>query len=478
MRSNIVFSISERVIKYLQVSTGTPKKLVTAAGVFSINDQNDTQISQSLSAFIKQRKLNFSESKVTVLIPRSRVILRHLILPSQKEDEIRSMIDLQVGSQIPYSKEEVEMDFQTLSKTPDGYAKVAVIIIPQDIAARYWKIFSDAKVPVQRITVSSVGLWLLYQQQPGISDNPAAIFDIDTDHTEICICLGPHWLTSREIPVGSARMQQEGYAEILKQWELTQINANGERSSEAIGTVYLASNAGQAKELGIEMVKIKNDLSLKEIQLTKTLSLGRGAQWPKSISEDGVSVAALAGVAFSTDTPPIDLTPKVVRQAQERKAYQRQLAISGIWAAAALITLILALAMGFLNKNIQLAQLDNQLRSTKQDALGVEEQLQKIDDIEGMIKNRLIFADLAHEIYRLLPAQIYLVSITITDGNVLSLQGVSSVPVVINQFQKDMVNAQNFSDVSLDYVNKRVTQDGEVDYFKITCKLKSVNGQK
>jgi Tfp pilus assembly protein PilN len=451
---------------------------VTAAGIFSISGQSDAQISQSLSAFIKQRKLNFAESKVTVLIPRSRVILRHLILPSQKEDEIRSMIDLQVGSQIPYTKEEVEMDFQVLSKTPDGYARVAVIIIPQDTAARYWKIFSDARIPVQRITVSSVGLWLLYQQQPEISDKPCAIFDIDTDHTEICICHRSQWLTSREIPVGFARMQQEGYAEILKQWELTQINANGERPSEPVGTVYLAGNTSQAQELGIEMAKIKDDLVLKEIQLTKTLSLARGVQWPKSISQDGASVAALAGVAFSSETPPIDLTPRAVRQGQEKKAYQRQLVIAGIWAAAALITLILAFGIEFLNKNILLAQLDNQLRSTKQDALSVDEQLQKIDDIEGLIKNRLIFADLAREIYRLLPAQIYLVGINITDGNVLSLQGVSTSPAVINQFQKDMVNSQSFTAVNLDYVNKRMTQDGEVDYFKITCKLKSVNGQK
>ena len=71
-----------------------------------------------------------------------------MVFPSQKQDEIRSMIDLQVGSRIPYSREEVEIDFQILSKTADGYSKVAVVIIPQEIAMRYWKIFSDAKIPV------------------------------------------------------------------------------------------------------------------------------------------------------------------------------------------------------------------------------------------------------------------------------------------------------------------------------------------
>jgi len=219
-------------------------------------------------------------------------------------------------------------------------------------------------------------------------------------------------------------------------------------------------------------------LAIKEIPLTKTLSLARATQWPKSITEDGVSIAALAGIAFSNEKPPIDLIPGAVRQAQGKNIYQRQLIMTGIWAAAALISLALALGMGFLNKNFQLARLENQLRLTKQNAQSVEEQLQKINDIEGMIKNRLIFSDLAREIDRLLPAQIYLASINISNGNTLSLQGVSTNSAAINQFQKDMVNSQSFSNVDLNYVNKRVTQDGEVDYFKITCTLKNVNGQK
>jgi len=472
MKSNVVFSIREGMIKFFQVS-GTSKKLVTGVDVINTANQGDAQISQTLSAFIKKRKLNFAESRVTILVPRSRVILRHMTFPSQREDEIRSMIDLQVGNRIPYSREEVEIDFQILSKTADGYAKVAVVIIPQEIAMRYWKIFSDSKVPVQRISISSIGLWLLYQQQPDLSDKLGAMCDLDVNHTEICLCTKAYWLTSREIPVGFVQMQRDGYVEFLKQWELTQNNTSGEKLTGAVETVYLASIANRAPGLGIEMAKMQNDLTIKEILLTQTLGRARGVQWPKSMTDDGVSVASLAGVAFSPEVPPIDLIPRAVRQAQEQRAYQRQLVILGIWVTAALISLGLALGMGFFRKNVQLAQLEDRLRDTKHDALQVSDQLQKVYDIEGMIKNRLIFSDLARDIYRLLPAHVYLVNITISDGDTLSLQGVSSNSVEINQFQKGMVNSQSFSNVSLDYVNKRVTQQGEVEYFKITCTLKS-----
>ncbi len=144
MKSNVVFSISEGMIKFLQVS-GTQKKQVTLVDVLDTDKKSDAEISEALIAFIKNRRINFIDSRVTVLVPRSRVILRHMVFPSEAPDEIRSMIDLQLGGSIPYLKEEVEIDFQVLSKTADGYSKVVVVIIPQDIVIRYWKIFFRCK---------------------------------------------------------------------------------------------------------------------------------------------------------------------------------------------------------------------------------------------------------------------------------------------------------------------------------------------
>ena len=476
MKSNSVFHISEGSIKFLQVS-GAQKKLITGVDVINTRDQSDAQISQTLKSYIKFKKLNFADSRVSVVVPRSRAILRVMVFPSHNEDEIRSMIDLQVGSRIPFVREEVEIDFQVLLKTPDGYSKVAVAVIPQELALRYWKIFADARIPVGGITISSIGLWLLYQQQSGLSDKLGAIFDLDVEHSEICLCYKTHWLISREIPVGFVQMQQNGYVDILNQWEITQNYSNTEKLAGVVDSACLVSSANRAYALAIEMAKLKNDLTIKEVFLTQTLSLARGVKWPKVLTDDGVSIAPLAGIAFSSDKPPIDLVPRSVRHAQEQHAYRRQLIILSVWVIAALISLGSVLGMGFVRKNVQLAHLEEQLRVTKHDAFEVQNQLQKVNDVEAMIKDRLIFSDLAHEVYHLLPARIYLVDIVISEGGALSLQGVSSNPVEINQFQKDMVNSHSFSNVNLDYVNKRVTQQGEVDYFKITCTLRSMNGK-
>ena len=129
MKSTIVFHISQGMIKFLQV-TGIQKKTITAFEVIAIDQLTDAQISQRLSVLIKQQHLRWREARVVVLIPRTRSILRYMTLPSHQESELRAMIDLQVVSHIPYAREEVEIDFQVLTKPPTVIQKLSLSSFP------------------------------------------------------------------------------------------------------------------------------------------------------------------------------------------------------------------------------------------------------------------------------------------------------------------------------------------------------------
>lgn len=458
----------------MQVVLG-PRKTASAIDVIDIDKQTDEQISETLRNYVRQKKLSFADSRVTVLLPRSRAILRHMVFPSQKDEEILAMINLQVGSHIPYVREEVEIDFQVLSRTPEGYSRVAVVIIPQEIAKRYWKIFLDAKLPVHGISISSIGLWLFYQTQD-VPEKAGAIVDMDVDRCEICLCQKSQWLNSREISVGLSQLQQDGCAELLKQWELTQQTSSGEKIF--LATAFLVSTSGGSPILRDELASKHPELNVKEVILEKTIPLARGVRWPAAAVEGGVSMVSLAGVALSSETPPIDLIPHEITESHRKREEQRQLIIAASWMAAALVGVGLALGVGTFRKHLELLQLQSQVDEVKRNASGVEEQSHKVDAIEALLRSRLIFSNLASDLSRMLPAQSYLVNMSVTEGNVLSMEGVSSNPVEINQFQKDMVDSRLFSHVSLDYVNKRVTQQGEVDYFKITCTYNAPQSQK
>ncbi|MBI4310047.1 MAG: pilus assembly protein PilM [Candidatus Omnitrophica bacterium] len=470
MTSTMVFHINEGTIKFLQV-TGAQKKTITAFDVIAIKDLTDAQISGQLAALVKQQGLKCREARVIVLVPRARLILRHMTLPSHKESELRAMIDLQVVNHIPYAREEVEIDFQILTKTPDGYAKIVAAIIPREEAMRYWNIFTGAQIPVHCVTISSVGLWLLYKLQQDAPEQLGGIIELDANHSEICLCHKTHWLRSREIPVGLTQIQQDGNGgEFLKQLELTQGNTEG----AAGGVLYIVSTAGQTDVLSIDMAK-DQDLAVKEINLARSFSVAKNMFGSRRLMAE-VSWASLAGIAFGPYPPPVDLTPQIIRQQKRQKALRRETVVLGIWFAAALITSALALGIGLLKKNIQSGQIEKNFKAVKPEADMVERQMRQVRDIEQTFKRRLIFAGLVQEINRLLPPRLSLVSLSISDGNILTFQGISSRPGDINQLQKDMVDSPFFATVNLDYVNKRVTQDGEVNYFKITCAIKPVKG--
>ncbi|MBF0510793.1 MAG: pilus assembly protein PilM [Candidatus Omnitrophica bacterium] len=471
MKTSTVFHINEGKIKFLQMANGH-KKLVTALDVLDIAQQGDEAIIQTLVSFLKQKKINFNNGQVSIVVPRSWVILRLLHLPSHQEDEIRSMIDLQIGEYIPYAREDVELDFQILSKTPDGYSKVAVVIIPQEIAMRYWTIFNQAKIPVHRMTISSVGLWLWYQQQPGLSDKPAAVFDLDMNSSEICLCCKTHMMASREIPIGFDQIQKDGYEEILKQWELTQ-NTISDKVFEKNTSVYLMMTTDKNSGLSNELKRLNEGLLVKEIYLTKELTLKKGLQWPQAIIEEGISLAALAGIACCSMNIPVDLVPKSIKESKNKRLLKRQLIVLSIWFTTGLISLGFALGMGYFKKNMELARLEEALAETKHESASVKKQLQKIHDIEDIIKKRLIFSNLVEKITPLLAPEMYLVNISISEKNTLSFQGLTQKSTAINQFQSDLVNTHDFSDVKLEYVNKRMTQQGEIDYFKMTCIINS-----
>ena len=88
--------------------------------------------------------------------------------------------------------------------------------------------------------------------------------------------------------------------------------------------------------------------------------------------------------------------------------------------------------------------------------------------------------DTVNEIYRLLPDSVALMNLSLSDGYHLTFQGLSNRNSDINDLQRAFVNSDYFDNVNLDYVNKRITQDGEVNYFKISCVIKDqgqANGQ-
>lgn len=474
MKSTVVFQIEEHMVKCLRVSN-TPKKVVTAVDVIQVSGMSDAQVSVRLEQWIKDRRITFKETYVVALVPRARCILRYMTLPSHQESEVRDMIDLQVANHIPFAREEVEVDFQILTKSADGYSKAAVVILHQDAALRYWKIFEDAHIPVNTLTLSTVGLWLLGHLQPNLPNQLFGIIDLDVHASEICMCEKDYWLASREIPVGLKNLRAEGNKEFIRQCKLTQENMAKEKIGQNIRVMYVVTTAGNLGSMSDEL-SVAMGCIVKEIDVLKGLPMAKNIQWSQSIMEDAVSMAPLVGVALSPQPPRLNLVPRAVRERRSEKARSKELIMCGIWLAAALIVGGLIVFMNFYKSHVRLSQADKRLELAMQQAKPIEQKLKVVRAAEQHLAQRALFGEWMNEVFNAFPPGISLTSLELSNGNIIAFEGITSNVNDVSMVQQSLASGGVFTNVRLDYVNKRATQEGEFNYFKITGMIKAAQG--
>lgn len=449
---------------------------VAAMEIIHTEGLADERISQRLAALIKQRSIRLKECRVVVLLPRSRAIMRQLRLPSSFDPELRSMIELQVVSDIPYSREEVEIDFEVLSRNPEGFSDVLVAILPIEVATNYWKIFNDAGIGIDWMTISSVGLWFYFRMQSNVPQRLSAVIDVDANRSEVCLCYPDHWWSSREVQVGIEQIK-ESSAEFLRQWQLTKTKVANDKPQESLKTVYLISTAGGlVEDLRIELAK-QEGYEVRGIDISKALPVSKRAIWSGELATNPVSWASLAGIALTQNLPVMNLVPEALKTQASLQRQRRELANSLIWLAVALVMIGGVFGTGLVKKNILLQRAQDELTQAQLQAKKIDDRLNGMYAIEDMFADRVIFTALMEKIYSVLPEDVFISSINLSVGRNLSLEGSSANSASINRLQKALSELTVFSSVNLDYVNKRPGQNGEETYFKITSAIKKSSNE-
>ena len=115
IKSITTVEISETHIKVLQAALSGRGPAVSFCATADIARLSDEEIAKQLSKTGNTR-FRLKSNLIVGIIPRQSALFRYLTLPSHDERELRSMVDLQIISHIPYSREDVVVDFLILEK--------------------------------------------------------------------------------------------------------------------------------------------------------------------------------------------------------------------------------------------------------------------------------------------------------------------------------------------------------------------------
>ena len=464
--------ITDLHIKLIQSTSARGASVISFCQVAGITQPSDGEISKALAFLVTSSKIKLGQ--LICVIPRRFAILRPVSLPSHSDEEINKMVALQVTKQVPYPKEDVILDHVILKKDSAGYAKVLIVAVHKEVVGRYLKIFQDAGLNPQTLTLSSAGLLSWYhiqQKNVKLTDSrPVAIINIDTQATEICFCHGQKLLFSRSINFGAKDLHADNVAAFVEEVGLTLTTYTRENIGDDITKLIIVTTLAQVSLLQ-EKLSAEFKLPIETLQPFDNIPQKKDLRLPMSEGA-GLSFAVGAGLCLADPKTLIDLIPSEVSGSRAIKAEKAQWLRFFILLIVTGTLLSAAIGAQTYKSSLTLGQLHKQIEATQPKVDSIKDKTHRIQFMRQWLSPNVTAIDVIRELYNLTPPEVFFSSVYLDENGNLILQGASETGAGVSAFQRNLVGSSYFKDVALQYVTKRKVYKGELTDFKITCQVK------
>lgn len=428
-------------------------------------------VSQSISKALK--KLKFAAGPVIACLPRHMVNIRILELPSTESDEIEDMVDLQVGKQTPYSKEEIVSDYRIIGSERAGYTKVMLAIVQRSVARERFHILEEAGVEVERMSVSSEGILNWYAHAVSSDGGAGVLLDIDSFYSDLMVVANGRPVFTRSILVGADQLladyekSKEKFArEVKRSLEICQ----GETPGLIAGKLFITGAGPNIKGLSeylggqLEIVCDTADCLSSVKKLPRKPDVRSPAFHP-------VSLTPLIGIALAPQNMEFNLTPDSVKLRKGLVEKAKSLTTLGMLVMTVLISVSTWTTLKFYFKRDRLNELRENIRKTEPTAKKLEEMRAIIKAVEGRRDPRFSAVNLLADILPRVPEDIRfsLMDFNI-DDKAVRLGGLSGSRPDVSTLVKNLEKSALFKDVKVEGALKRDRKSDKYS-FLVVCTL-------
>ena len=100
-----------------------------------------------------------------------------------------------------------------------------------------------------------------------------------------------------------------------------------------------------------------------------------------------------------------------------------------------------------------------------------QQKMRYVHGIEAILQNRILINAMIQVLSNLMPREIFLHNLSLTQDRLLTIEGTSEMNAAVNQLQTRLVGSHWFKDVTLQYATKIQRADKTYTEFKITCQI-------
>ncbi len=426
-------------------------------------------------------EVNPAQMKIWMILPRQAVSAQILELPSTDPAEISQMLSLQLGKLTPYAPTEVMSPHIVLEASPEGYARVLLLVVKRDAIAQAVNLVSGSGLDVVHVMVSSEGIAQWVSREPEIASSLAqgervAVLDLDATLSEFLILSQGRWEFTRAIPIGLNRLSEEPEKWADKLVEETRFSL-GLYQSEAGGKGREPTRlvlVGQKPSVDLLVDRLKT-IDIPVLSKDPLAGLEVSASSPAiSLS----SLTALLGAGGMTGLPLVNLLPPelVLRQTLQERG--KDIAVMGVL----LVALLTLMSLVFIEKMVvgmrHLSDLTQAVAELTPEATEVEKAKMRIRFAQERTGSDASALRLLDRLYRVVPEDVTLTAVRLEASKELGIKGYSTSMARIFEFVTALEHLPVFGVVKTRSVTKRKFGNQELADFDLLCELASPSNPK
>ena len=168
----IIFSHLRRSFKKVWVTTNNVSPFNPEKG----KEEREVEIINTIQGFITSQ--NVSKDNIIVALPREKALLKLLEIPSAAKENLRKVLEYELGKHIPFPPEEATFDFQILEEK-ERTLRILLIVMKKEVVDEYLELFKRMGIKPGAIEISSTASAnLFYYDQHPVDPHPFALIDI------------------------------------------------------------------------------------------------------------------------------------------------------------------------------------------------------------------------------------------------------------------------------------------------------------
>ncbi|PIQ86872.1 MAG: hypothetical protein COV74_03305 [Candidatus Omnitrophica bacterium CG11_big_fil_rev_8_21_14_0_20_45_26] len=474
-QESVIIELTENSVKLVYGKTSTG---ILYAGSKQFAENSDAGIKGFISDFFQ--KLKIKKKEVNLMISSNTFISKNVDIPSNNEEEIRKIIDLQAGRYTPYSRDEIVIDCFCAESPEQHYTNVLLIIAHRKFIERCYELIEGAGGEIVKIGINSESLAAVYDEmaQQTAGEGATGGIHIARDSSDFTIIDKHKMVFVRNIPIGLTQFKADREAavkEFISELSKSIVAYQDQGVGQVIKMLFVASIPEyhelikQGIEGAIPYIK-DHETKVSFIQAKDRFQTGSEVSQMIAQATDDSFFDVFSSYEMLSLTR-IDLIPKEIKIRRSFRKSGKDVIEFGILIMTVFLLISVFLLVKSYIKNEHRKKLETLNESTFEQARELEEKSTKSRAVRELLRKRGRGLHVFEKINSMIGDDIYLSRFSYDKEGAITIGGTADSMSRIFAFVTELEESNFFTDVQTKETKSRREGQKEVADFSIECTL-------